>query len=56
MDNPHFNLDDIAEVLENIHKAKKLGILIDSGTAAHGVVRRTGRYRGQRVATLARGP
>ena len=29
MDNPHFNLDDIAEVLENIHKAKKLGILIE---------------------------
>ena len=29
MDNPHFNLDDIAEILENIHKAKKLGILIE---------------------------
>ncbi len=29
MDNPHFNEDELKEILENIHKAKKLGILIE---------------------------
>jgi len=29
MDNPHFNEDELKEILENIHKAKKLGILPD---------------------------
>ena len=29
MDNPHFNEDELKEILENIHKAKKLGILVE---------------------------
>jgi len=29
MDNPHFNEDELKEIFENIHKAKKLGILTD---------------------------